>query len=78
MIEEVKAAIKSRDIDKLLILAKHAKIDEIDTLIELYESFYTKEMIIAKTVQNVLARIKIKRIKNSIPNLGNYTYKLEE
>lgn len=77
-IEELKEIIASNNIDKLISYSKCVKPEYVQEALRLYEKHYEKELDIAKTIQDILIQIKIKRIKNKIPNVGNYSYKLEE
>lgn len=77
-IEEIQDASKKNDIDRLLVLAKKATPENVEEYIKIYEEYYNKEMNISKTIINILAKIKGRRLRNQIPKEGCYTYKLEE
>lgn len=76
-IEELKRIIESKNIDQIITYAKHIESEEINEALELYEKYYEKELHVAKTIQNILLKAKIARMKNKIPNTGNYSYELE-
>lgn len=76
-IEEIKEATKNNNIDQLLSLTKYVDNDDVAEALKIYEEYYDKEVNIAKTVQDVVNKFKIRRMKHRIPNNGNYTYKLE-
>jgi len=77
-VEELKEIIASNNIDRLISYSKCVRPEDVQEALELYEKHYKKELDIAKTIQDILIQIKIKRVKNKIPNVGNYSYKLEE
>lgn len=76
-IEEIKEAAKNNKIDQLLSYAKYLENEEVDEALKIYEEYYNKEINIAKVAQDVVTKFKIRRMKHKIPNVGNYTYKLE-
>lgn len=76
-VEDVKEAIKNNRIDEVLVLAKYTTFEEVDEIVKLYEEYYNKELTISKTIQNILADVRIRRMKSVIPPTGCYTYRLE-
>jgi uncharacterized protein HemX len=76
-LEEVREAMRQNSIDQVLAHTKHMDREDLDEAVQLYERYYEKEFNITKTIQDILAQIKIRRAKNKIPNLGNYSYELE-
>ena len=76
-IEEIKEAVKNNKIDHLLSLVKYVDGEDVDEALKIYEEYYNKEANIAKTIQDIVNKFKIRRMKHKIPNNGNYTYKLE-
>lgn len=77
VLEEVREAMKVNSIDQVLTYSKHVDREDADRAVQLYEKYYEKEFNITKTIQDILAQIKIRRIRNKIPNLGSYSYRLE-
>lgn len=77
-IEEARHAIRSNNIEHVLSVARNVPPEEAGEMLELYEAYYNKEMTIARIVQDILARIKARRVKEKIPNTGHYTCILEE
>ncbi len=77
MLDEIKKYVETRNVDKLISVVSEIPEDELLKSIELYEMFYNRELLIAKTLQDILAEFRIKRTKAKIPLEGNYTYILE-
>lgn len=76
-LEDVKEAMRLNSIDEILTHAKHIDPEDIKEAVQLFERYYEKEFTIARTIQDILAQIKIRRVRNKIPNFGNYSYELE-
>lgn len=76
-IEEVREAISKGKIDELLSLAKYISKEEAQEAETLYEEYSKKEECIAQTIQNIIAHCRISKMKSKIPDVGNYSYKLE-
>lgn len=77
--EEVRDAIKDRDIDQLLGLVKRVTVeDDVDEILRLYEDYYVREVEICKHLHVLLTQMRLRRSKNLIPNSGSYTFKLEK
>lgn len=76
-LEDIKEAMKVNGIDQVLTYVKYIDPEDVNEAAQLYEKYYEKEFSITKTIQDILAQIKIRRVKNKIPSLGNYSYELE-
>ncbi|OQS55364.1 hypothetical protein EHP00_730 [Ecytonucleospora hepatopenaei] len=58
MIKEIKAAIESKNIDKLLTYTKDIPEEEIENAINLYEKFYEEEMGRSMFIYNFIQSIR--------------------
>jgi hypothetical protein len=76
-LEEVREAICKGDIDQLLSHAKYISEENAEEATKLYEEYYRKEENIAQTIQNIIAHTRISKSKTKIPDVGNYSYRLE-
>lgn len=77
-LEDVKEAMRLKNIDEILTCAKYIDPLDLEEAVQLYERYYEKEFVITKTIQDILAQIKIRRSKNKIPNFGNCSYVLDK
>lgn len=77
-LEQIKEAMKEHNVDQLLAFAKRIEPEDLDEAIDLYEKYYECEVNVALTIQDILAKIRARRLKQKIPTEGSYTYTLEK
>jgi transcription initiation factor TFIIIB Brf1 subunit/transcription initiation factor TFIIB len=75
--DKIRKAVRTNKIDLILSEAKNIKREHLEEAVELYEKFYQKEFDVTRSIQNIMAKLRVNKFKYSIPNFGNYTYKID-
>ncbi|ORD99822.1 hypothetical protein A0H76_118 [Hepatospora eriocheir] len=76
-IEMIKEAIKNRQIDLLNEYSKYIEKSDLDTAIELYEKYLSKELDKKQVVYNAQIKIKSLKERNKVNSEGFFVCEFE-
>ncbi|KAL6120894.1 hypothetical protein NUSPORA_02293 [Nucleospora cyclopteri] len=75
--QQIKEAVKNRDVDELLNLTKKIEDKDVEEALKLYEEFYLKESEITKFVFQFTNETRVRKERRKFVDIGFCTYELE-
>lgn len=76
-LDGVKRAIAANRIDEVISAMRQTKPDEFQAVIEACGAYYDHELMVAQSIQDIVAYCRIRRSRKRIPAHGTFTYTLD-